>query len=51
MVRLSDESNRENFIDESENKELAKSLVGGSMNACKTRVLTFVQNERIMQGV
>ncbi|KAF8393662.1 hypothetical protein HHK36_021908 [Tetracentron sinense] len=29
---------------------MSKSLVGGSMNICKTRALNFVQTERIIQG-
>ncbi|KAL6972514.1 hypothetical protein U1Q18_006830 [Sarracenia purpurea var. burkii] len=50
LLQLSSESNGENFRDETCTMPLSKSLVGGSMNACKTRVLNFVQAERILQG-
>ncbi|KAL3839244.1 hypothetical protein ACJIZ3_023835 [Penstemon smallii] len=46
---LSSESNSENLKDECK-MPLSKSLVGGNMNACKTRILNFVQTERILQG-
>nr|GEW89416.1 hypothetical protein [Tanacetum cinerariifolium] len=45
-------NNKENKIpkDETYKMPLSKSLVGGSMNVCKTRVLHFVQSERVLQG-
>ncbi|XP_030464086.2 protein PHYTOCHROME-DEPENDENT LATE-FLOWERING isoform X2 [Syzygium oleosum] len=43
-------SNDENFKDDSCAIPLSKSLVGGSTNICKTRVLNFVQPERNLQG-
>ncbi|KAD6794839.1 hypothetical protein E3N88_05735 [Mikania micrantha] len=40
----------ENLKDEACKMPLSKSLLGGSMNVCKTRVLNFVQTERMQQG-
>ncbi|MCD7457832.1 hypothetical protein HAX54_036388, partial [Datura stramonium] len=50
LIHLSNDSNNENVKDESCKMLLSKSLVGGSTNVCKRRVLTFVQTERILQG-
>lgn len=36
--------------DDSCTRPLSKSLVGGSTNVCKIRVLTFVQAERVVPG-
>ncbi|XP_047310415.1 protein PHYTOCHROME-DEPENDENT LATE-FLOWERING-like [Impatiens glandulifera] len=47
---LSSDSNNENTGDETCTMPLSKSLVGGNMNVCKTRVLNFVQTEQILQG-
>lgn len=49
MLCLSKLSNNEDFKDE--DKALSKSILGGSMNTCKTRVLNFVRVERVMQGL
>ncbi|XP_052180638.1 protein PHYTOCHROME-DEPENDENT LATE-FLOWERING isoform X2 [Diospyros lotus] len=49
-ILLSSDSNNDNLRDESCTMPLSKSLVGGSMNACKIRVLNFVQTERMLQG-
>ncbi|KAF7843627.1 protein PHYTOCHROME-DEPENDENT LATE-FLOWERING isoform X1 [Senna tora] len=45
---LSNASNNEGLKDET--KSLSKSLVGGSMNVSKVRVLTFLLPERVVQG-
>ncbi|KAI3803322.1 hypothetical protein L1987_31472 [Smallanthus sonchifolius] len=47
---LFNDLNIENTKDEACRTPLSKSLVGGSMNVCKTRVLNFVQTERVLQG-
>ncbi|PPE02810.1 hypothetical protein GOBAR_DD00179 [Gossypium barbadense] len=41
-------SSNEDFKDDL--NSLSKSLVGGSMNTCKTRILNFVQGERVVHG-
>ncbi|KAK2979496.1 hypothetical protein RJ640_008380 [Escallonia rubra] len=51
MRHLSGDSMTENFKDEKCKLPLSKSLVGGNMNVCKTRVLNFMQTERIPQGI
>lgn len=43
MACLSNVSNNEDFKDDSCVSPLSKSLVGGSMNICKTRILNFVE--------
>lgn len=48
---LSSDSNNENLKDDSCKMLLSKSLVGGNINACKTRILNIIQTERVMQGV
>ncbi|KAJ0232035.1 Protein PHYTOCHROME-DEPENDENT LATE-FLOWERING [Hirschfeldia incana] len=48
MVCFSGMSNNEDFKDEE--KALSKSILGGSMNTCKTRVINFLRMERVMQG-
>ncbi|KAG6428824.1 hypothetical protein SASPL_106861 [Salvia splendens] len=50
MSHFSSDSNNENLKDETCQMPLSKSLVGGSMNVCKTRILNFIQAERILQG-
>ncbi|XP_076885770.1 protein PHYTOCHROME-DEPENDENT LATE-FLOWERING-like [Bidens hawaiensis] len=45
---LFNDLNNENPKDE--DMPLSKSLVGGSVNVCKTRVLIFEQKERVLQG-
>ncbi|KAF3451997.1 hypothetical protein FNV43_RR08093 [Rhamnella rubrinervis] len=47
-AHLSDVS--EDFKDEPCPMPLSKSLKGGSMNICKTRVIAFLQPERVVQG-
>ncbi|AET01824.2 protein PHYTOCHROME-DEPENDENT LATE-FLOWERING isoform X2 [Medicago truncatula] len=47
-AHLSNAANNEGLIDDS--CSLSKSLTGGSMNACKMRVLSFRWNERVVQG-
>ncbi|KAM1717014.1 hypothetical protein ACFX11_024906 [Malus domestica] len=47
---LSNGSNNEDFKDDSCERPLSKSLVGGSMNICKIRILNFVKEEHIVQG-
>lgn len=49
-AHLSNVSN-EDIEDEPCPKPLSKSLVGGSMNICKTRVIAFLQPERVVQGL
>lgn len=49
-THLLNDSNSDNLKDESCILPLSKSLVGGSMNVCKTRILNFIQTERILQG-
>ncbi|CAH8334593.1 unnamed protein product [Eruca vesicaria subsp. sativa] len=48
MACFSSLSNNEDFKDEE--KALSKSILGGSMNTCKTRVINFLRMERVMQG-
>ncbi|PIN09556.1 hypothetical protein CDL12_17857 [Handroanthus impetiginosus] len=50
MACLSSDSNNENLKDETCKMPLSKSLVGGSMNVCKIRILNCIQSERIIQG-
>lgn len=50
MSQLSSDSNSENLKDDTCKMPLSKSLVGGNMNVCKTRILNFVQTERVLQG-
>ncbi|KAK3022148.1 hypothetical protein RJ639_045287 [Escallonia herrerae] len=50
MLHLSSDPMTDNFKDETCKMPLSKSLVGGSMNVCKTRVMNFMQTERIPQG-
>ncbi|XP_022842611.1 mediator of RNA polymerase II transcription subunit 15a [Olea europaea var. sylvestris] len=49
-LHLSNDSNNENLKDEMCKMPLSRSLVGGNMNVPKTRILNFVQTERILQG-
>lgn len=49
LVRLSTAANNEYVKDETCTKPMSESLVGGSMNVCKIRVL-HVQPERTVQG-
>ncbi|XAR49868.1 hypothetical protein NMG60_11004036 [Bertholletia excelsa] len=49
-VLLSTDPNSENFRDETCTMPLSKSLVGGNVNVCKIRVLSFMQNERTLPG-
>lgn len=49
LVHLSGDSNNETIIDET--FKLSKSLIQGSVNICKRRVLTFTQTERVLQGL
>lgn len=48
---LSNASNPEDFKDETCTMPLSKSLVGGSINICKLRVLNFVHAEDVLQGL
>ena len=48
---LSSLSNDEDLKDDASTKPLSKSLVGGSMNVCKLRVLNFMLPERVVQGL
>lgn len=48
-AHLANATNNEGLIEES--SSLSKSLVGGSMNVCKMRVLSFCLPERVVQGV
>lgn len=45
---IANATNNEGLIEES--ISLSKSLVGGSMNMCKMRILTFCLPERVVQG-
>lgn len=49
IVCLQNLSNDEDFKDE--DKALSKSIFGGSMNTCKTRIMNFLMLERVMQGI
>ncbi|CAH9098842.1 unnamed protein product [Cuscuta epithymum] len=48
QLLLSNDSNNETVIDEV--SKLSKSVIQGSANVCKRRVLTFTQTERVFQG-
>ncbi|KAL6585219.1 hypothetical protein OROMI_004508 [Orobanche minor] len=48
MRHLSSDSNNEILKDET--YKLSKSLIAGSMNVSKTRIMNFIQTERIIQG-
>ncbi|KAL6496917.1 hypothetical protein OROGR_028846 [Orobanche gracilis] len=48
MRHLSTDSNNEILKDET--FKLSKSLIAGSMNVSKTRIMNFIQTERIIQG-
>lgn len=50
VSHLSSDSNNENLKDKTCQMPLSNSLVGGSMDVCKTRILNFIQTERILQG-
>ncbi|EPS67659.1 hypothetical protein M569_07116 [Genlisea aurea] len=47
---FSSDSVNEHLNDETCEMPLSRSLVGGNMNVFKTRILNFVQTERIIQG-
>ncbi|KAF5181649.1 Phytochrome-dependent late-flowering [Thalictrum thalictroides] len=47
---LSDGQNSEDLNDSTCMTPLSKSLIGGNMNVCRIRALTFVQTERRLQG-
>ncbi|KAI9401762.1 hypothetical protein POPTR_001G165800v4 [Populus trichocarpa] len=47
---LSNSANNEEFKDDSNARQLSKSLAGGNMNICKTRFMDFVLPERVLQG-
>ncbi|KAG9137668.1 hypothetical protein Leryth_011393 [Lithospermum erythrorhizon] len=47
---LSSDSNIESYKDEKFEMPLSRSLVGGSMNTCKLRILNCILAERINQG-
>jgi hypothetical protein len=46
---LANATNNEGLIDES--NSLSKSPIVGSMNECKMRVLSFIWNQRVVQGL
>jgi len=46
---IASSTSSEGVIDDS--ISLSKSLIGGSMNACKMRILTFCVPERVVQGL
>ncbi|CAA7052455.1 unnamed protein product [Microthlaspi erraticum] len=48
LVCFSNLSNNEEFKDE--DRALSKSILGGSMNTCKTRVMNFLRGHHVMQG-
>lgn len=48
---LENSLNLEDLKDAMTTMPLSKSLVGGSMNACKSRVMSFVLMERIYPGM
>lgn len=50
LTSLSNGSNNDDFKEDPSMRSLSKSLVGGNMNICKTRVLNFMQHDRIVQG-
>ncbi|KAL9405825.1 hypothetical protein Peur_002797 [Populus x canadensis] len=47
---LSNSANNEEFKDDSNARQLSKSLAGGNMNICKTRFMDFTLPERVLQG-
>ncbi|KAJ6963255.1 protein PHYTOCHROME-DEPENDENT LATE-FLOWERING [Populus alba x Populus x berolinensis] len=49
-VHLSNSANNEEFKDDSNARQLSKSLAGGNMNICKTRFMDFALPERVLQG-
>ncbi|XP_073271435.1 protein PHYTOCHROME-DEPENDENT LATE-FLOWERING-like [Primulina huaijiensis] len=50
LLQLSSDSSNGNLNDEMCKMPLSKSLVGGHMNVLKTRILNFLQTERVIQG-
>lgn len=48
-IWLSDPFNGEDFTDR--RKPLSKSLIGGTINTCKNRTISFMRNERVHQGL
>ncbi|KAG6395660.1 hypothetical protein SASPL_141783 [Salvia splendens] len=50
VSHLSSDSNNENLKDKTGQMPLSKSLVGGSMDVCRTRSLNFIQTVQILQG-
>lgn len=44
-------SKNDDYSDDTCKMPLSKSLLGGNMNVLKTRMLVFVQPERVLQGV
>lgn len=51
MVSLSNICSTEDFKDDSCTAPLSKLLLGGSMNTCKTRFLTCVLGDHVVQGL
>ncbi|CAN1827911.1 Protein PHYTOCHROME-DEPENDENT LATE-FLOWERING [Linum perenne] len=49
-VSLSNAANYEDFKDETTERQLSKSLLGGNINVLKRRVMNFIQGERVLQG-
>ena len=50
MSHLSSDSNNESLKDKTRQMPLSNSLVDCSMNVCKSKILNFIQTERILQG-
>lgn len=51
MLSLSNIFSTEDFKDDSCPAPLSKSLLGGSMNTCKTRLLTCMLGDHVVQGL
>ncbi|CAN1827913.1 Protein PHYTOCHROME-DEPENDENT LATE-FLOWERING [Linum perenne] len=49
-VSLSNAANYEDFKDETTERQLSKSLLGGNINVLKRRVMNFIQGERSNDG-
>ncbi|KAB5574045.1 hypothetical protein DKX38_001239 [Salix brachista] len=49
-IYLSNSANFEEFKDDTNARQLSKSLAGGNMNICKTRFMDFTLPERVLQG-
>lgn len=49
-IHLSNALNNEDVIEENNPFPLSNSLIGGSLNTCKSRTIDFMLTERLLQG-